>query len=220
VTNPLLQRTSRMSADRRWVLVLALALIILLASAPAAAHKLKVFAAAEGARIQGSAYFAGGAAASGARVEVRDAQGQVLAELTPDQKGRFAYAATASMDHVIVALTGDGHHAYWMVTGAELAGALPAAAQPQVAPYPPPGPGPAPVATAPVPAAGLDPAALAACEAAVARQVRPLREELDAAQDRARLHDILGGIGYILGIAGLGHWLGTRRQGRPPASGA
>jgi nickel transport protein len=53
-------------------------------------------------------------------------------------------------------------------------------------------------------------------ERAVARQVRPLREELMAAQDQARLHDILGGIGYILGLTGIALWWRARRS--PTAS--
>lgn len=210
-----------MTRSRPLVVALVLAL---LASGPAAGHKLKVFAAAEGARIRGSAYFAGGAGAGGARIEVRDAQGQVLAELAPDPQGGFSYTATAPLDHVILALTGDGHQASWTVKGAELAGGFPAAVPPALdsPQWPAVGPaadspadsqaGPAPPAA---PGAGLDPAALAAIETAVARQVRPLREELDAAQDRARLHDILGGIGYILGVAGLALWWGNR-PGRSP----
>jgi nickel transport protein len=205
------------------VLPWILALGSLLGSASAAAHKLKVFAAAEGARIQGSAYFAGRAGAGGARVEVRDAQGRVLADLTPDAQGRFAYMATAPVDHLILARTGDGHQASWTIRGAELAGVFASAIPPRVEPVSPAAPGQAvtsATATPPVPVAGLDPAAVAACEAAVARQVRPLREALEAAQDRARLHDILGGIGYILGISGLGLWWGARRQGRQPVRGA
>jgi nickel transport protein len=47
-------------------------------------------------------------------------------------------------------------------------------------------------------------------EQAVARQVRPLREQLIAHQDRIRLQDLLGGIGYILGLAGLVLWWRSR----------
>ena len=52
-------------------------------------------------------------------------------------------------------------------------------------------------------------------EQAVARQVRPLREELLAAQGRAGLRDILGGIGYILGLVGLLIWWQSRRDRAP-----
>jgi nickel transport protein len=60
---------------------------------------------------------------------------------------------------------------------------------------------------------GLDPALEAAIERAVARQVRPLREEVAAARDAARLQDILGGIGYLFGLTGLALWWRGRRVG-------
>ena len=75
------------SSHRRLTPVLGLGLSVLLAGTPVLAHKLKVFATAEGTRIQGSAYFAGGGGAAGARVEVRDAQGAVLATLPLDAQG-------------------------------------------------------------------------------------------------------------------------------------
>jgi nickel transport protein len=48
-------------------------------------------------------------------------------------------------------------------------------------------------------------------ERAVARQIRPLREALEAERSRARLHDILGGLGYIAGLAGLALWWRSRK---------
>ncbi|MBK5965704.1 hypothetical protein CCR95_16830, partial [Thiocystis minor] len=57
----------------------------------------------------------------------------------------------------------------------------------------------------------IDPALIAAIDQAVARQVRPLREQLIAAQDEVRLRDILGGLGYILGLTGLALWWRSRR---------
>jgi nickel transport protein len=50
-------------------------------------------------------------------------------------------------------------------------------------------------------------------ERAVARQIRPLREALEAERSRARLHDILGGLGYIAGLAGLALWWRSRKGG-------
>jgi nickel transport protein len=64
--------------------------------------------------------------------------------------------------------------------------------------------------------ATLDPALEAAIERAVARQIRPLREQLIAAEDRIRLQDILGGIGFIMGLTGLALWLTSRRRSGPP----
>ena len=213
----------------------ALAALLLLTQAnPALAHKLRVFAAAEGRLVTGSAYFAGGSPATGARVTVQDGQGQTLATLTPDAAGRFSYPAPGPIDLVVVAETGDGHRTEWRVAAADLASAFAGGPGAPAAGPVPPADGPAgdaksnaadPVgaATTPAaapaptgPAAAPDAALEAAVERAVARQVRPLREELAAAQDRATLRDVLGGLGYILGLAGLALWWDARRRGPRP----
>jgi nickel transport protein len=182
--------------------------ILSLAAAPALAHQIRVFAFADGDRIEGSAYFAGGEAASGARIRVLDAQGGLLAELERDGEGAFSLQARAPEDHLVVAETADGHRAEWRVSAAELEPGFPglptAAGESAGRPAGPP---------SEARAADLGLGALV--EQAVARQVRPLREELIAAQARANLRDVLGGIGYILGIAGLLAWWRSRR---PPGS--
>ena len=205
-----------------WRMLVALLLPLLLVTTPALAHKLKVFATAEGKDIRGSVYFAGGGPAVGCHVEVRDFQGRVLATLSPDREGRFTYQAQAPMDHMLVAVSDDGHQARWTLAATDLTGSfpgteLPAISAGQVSPadakpigaatQPPTAPGQEPVQ--------LDPATLAAIETLLARQIRPLREELDAAQDQARLHDILGGVGTIFGIVGLALWWGARRRPKP-----
>lgn len=173
----------------------------------ALAHQLRVFAFADGARITGSAYFAGGGAATGARIEVRDEGGALLAELIPDATGHFDYLAQAAIDHRILAISGDGHRAEWRVAADELIGAPQVAVeQPESAPDAPTAPAATPLQ------AGLDPAMEAAIERAVARQIRPLREQLIAAEERTRLRDILGGFGYILGLTGLALWWRSRHR--------
>ena len=49
---------------------------------------------------------------------------------------------------------------------------------------------------------------------AVARQVGPLRAEINAYRNDVRMSDILGGIGIIIGIFGVGAWVVARRQSK------
>jgi nickel transport protein len=194
-------------------------LALLLGAAPALAHKLNVFAAADGAGIEGSAYFVGGAKAFGARILVTDATGSVLAELEPAADGSFSYQASAPVDHRIIAETGDGHRAEWRVTAEELAGGFPsrttdvqqAAAERGAAEATEAAKGPVGGEVPDSKPEVLAPDIAAAIERAVARQVRPLREELLATRDALRLQDILGGIGYIFGLAGLALWWRSRQ---------
>ncbi|MFP4405371.1 MAG: cobalt ABC transporter permease, partial [Rhodosalinus sp.] len=46
----------------------------------------------------------------------------------------------------------------------------------------------------------------------VRSELRPLRQEIAAYRTRNDLQTILGGIGYIMGIFGLGFYLAARRR--------
>jgi nickel transport protein len=199
---------------------LTLAATLALATADGSAHGVEVFAYAEGARIQGSAHFAGGSAA-GLRVLIQDSAGSTLAELTPADDGSFSYRARDPLEHRIIAQSADGHRAEWRVTAEELAAGFPGhrdragAGIAAGAPTPPRRDAETVsggrVAVEP---AALDPLVEAAIGRAVARQVGPLRQELAADRRRARLQDVLGGIGYIVGLAGFALWWRSRHPQR------
>jgi len=203
-----------------------LLLIICLAafnSTPALAHRLQVFASADGVEIVGTAYFAGGVKAAGATILIQDAAAQPLATLTTAADGSFRYRAQTASDHLVIADSGDGHQAQWLVTAAELAGLNRPISNP---PNPPFSKGGSDASfsnggfskSPPFEkggAGGISAAQLAAIEQAVARQIRPLREELAAAAGRASFRDVLGGIGYIFGLTGILLWW---RHRKPPRS--
>lgn len=194
----------------------------LLAASPAFAHKLKVFALVDGDHIAGSTYFVGGAKAAGATVTVTDPQGTELARLVPDAEGAFRFRPMQRIDHVLVADSGDGHVARWIIAADALpvgvgagAGTKPTADlefEPAAATTAPRDAEPIPsIARTPI----SDEALAAQIEQAVARQLRPLREQLDVHDARVRLQDVLGGIGYIAGLAGLALWWSAARRRRP-----
>jgi nickel transport protein len=175
------RRSGGRSSRRVWVA--AQILVVLTLSTPAQAHKLKVFATAEGAEIVGTAYFAGGGKAMGVEGRLLAADGTEEARFTTAADGSFRLGAPAGLDHTIVVDAGDGHVARTMLAALEPAEAS-GSGQP-----------------------------MDAVEAAVARQIRPLREQLDAYEERVRLHDLMGGIGTIFGLFGVFAWVRSRRGG-------
>jgi nickel transport protein len=192
----------------RW-LWLAFGLLLCL---PVSAHKLKVFATAEGDRILGQAYFVGGAGAGGAAIRIVDAGGRVLARPEPDVNGNFSYAVERRMDYQVVADSLDGHLASWTLRADEFSPDLPGTQAMETSDKAHPV---APVSREQdIPASRTvpDAASLSHVEAAVARQIRPLRVALQAHEEQVRLRDIVGGIGYIVGLAGLGFWWSARRR--------
>ena len=196
---------------------LALLALLVLGAGGAQAHRLNVFAYAEGATIIGSAYFSGGGAPAGAEVTVYGPDGAELGRTATDGDGAFAFDATARVDHRITVATQDGHTAEFLVAASELLDGLPAADT-----------GPAAsvhradaTSSATARSAGESPAAVAAIDdaalealvsQAVQRQVRPLREQLLACGDRIGLQDIIGGIGYIVGIFGIAAYVLSLRR--------
>jgi nickel transport protein len=185
-------------------------MFLLALALPAQAHKLKVFAQADGSLIEGRAYFVGGVKARGAVIHIKTPAGELLAEVTADADGHFSYRADRAVDLVIEADSGDGHLASWPIKAQALA---PAFANP--APHTPVDQARAHQTLATPTGAGDEASStshaasslsIAELELAVARQIAPLREELAAERDARRLQDILGGLGYICGLFGLAFW--------------
>jgi nickel transport protein len=194
-----------------WRAFLATLLLVALPLTSASAHRLRAFAFAEGAVIHGSVYFGSNGPAQGAHIRALDPNGALMAETTSDANGRFSIVAHRRVDYRIVADSGDSHVAEFTVTATELPDSLASAADPE----------PLPAAAAP---SQVDPAGVAGAsnealeamiERAVARQVGPLREQLAGYEDTVRWHDVLGGLGYILGITGIACYLIGRHNRQP-----
>ena len=189
-------------------LLLLATLVLLPNTAPALAHKLKVFATAIGAAVEGRAYFVGGGAAIGVPVTLKDSVGAVGATTTtrpPD--GAFTLTLPYRDDFSIGVDAQDGHVAEFELRASRLAETLPAA------PHAVAGDSvPVPETVAAAPAATADAESI---EEAVARQIAPLADQVDELQAWIGLRDMLGGIGYILGIFGLWALLARRRKSTP-----
>ena len=172
---------------------------------PALAHKMKVFARAEGGTVIGSVYFPGGGKAADMAVEVFGPGGTKLGAATTDANGKFTFQASLRCDHTFVVKTIDGHRAEYTLKAGELPSALPAPDGQAAGDTKPES------ITAPPEKNETDLEQIV--ERAVARQIGPLREQLDRQEGKRRLRDILGGIGYILGIAGAAfYFLGKKKK--------
>jgi nickel transport protein len=182
--------------------------------APAGAHKVTVFAWVEGTTIHTQSKFSGGKVVKGGRIDILDEAGEVLLTGLTDDQGAFSFPIPQTTDLKVVLTAGSGHGNYWIVSAAEI-GAMPdegsanareAAEEDQQQP--------------PQDMSGIAAAAQGPCpnmeelEALVARSVEsklaPLRAQL--ADPEWGLRDILGGIGYILGLMGLAAYIHSRRH--------
>ncbi len=187
------------------MLILPLALCL---AGPAQAHRISVYAYVEGGQIKGEGYMPGGGKVTGQAVEIQDAQGKVLAQGKTDQEGAFSLPLPAAQPPFQVVLkAGAGHQATFELKAADL-GAAPTggqAASPAQA-----APAAQPAAPAQPPAQDLAPQIKKAVEQAVA----PLRAQLAEMALKANevsLRDIIGGLGWIVGLLGLAAYLKARK---------
>ena len=182
-------------------------LILLVMGGAAEAHKLKIFATVTGAVIEGYAYFSPGGRANTVSVTLAANDGVVQAKAITDAEGNFRFEATRRVDYVITVDAGDGHVASATIAAEDLPQTLSFAsgdaADERAA---------AEAAPAPLPRAAGDAELRAFIDQSISRQIRPLREQIDAYQEKIWWHDVLGGLGYILGLGGLAFGLSERRK--------
>lgn len=198
---------------------------LIIIDTPADAHKVNVFAYAEGGTITGETSFSGGRPAQNAEISVQDrATGAVLLQTRSDSRGTFSFpipdrARDERLDLLIVVLAGEGHRNDWLLTAEDY---LPG--QPDTAP----GNRTYPAAEKQSPAAIDRPAQQIAAtptwseehlqkivEAAVEKQVAPLKRlVLETRQSGPGLRDIIGGIGYIVGIFGVIALIKSQKGGK------
>ncbi len=205
-------RAKRLSGNSGFLLmaVFFTITISLLAAKQAAAHKVTVFAWVDGEMVHTQSKFSGGRVAKQARIEVYNNAGKRLLEGRTDDTGRFVFKPPQKEDLQIVLIAGSGHRNDWMVKAEEFQGPLSAdvrerSDQSNV------------TATLETPSneehLHLSHAALEEIvETALDKKLQPLMHRLHQLDDRPILSDIIGGIGYILGLVGLGAYIHFRRQ--------
>jgi nickel transport protein len=183
-----------------------------------------MFASAEGNVITGYVYYTTGGKPKNVTVLVQDINENRLGEVTTNEEGEFTYTADTRQDYVFVLELSDGHRTSFTLTADELPDSLPAATGIEQAVSPE---DKEHVEKKDVTAPSLEERISTKEEMdvqvpldeiekivdkAVSKQIRPLREQLEKYEEKIRLHDILGGIGYIIGLMGLGYFLGARRK--------
>jgi nickel transport protein len=204
---------------------LLIAVALFSAATAAMAHKVKCFAAADGAKVAGYAWMSGGARPKGVPFKVMDPSGAVLLEGKTDGKGEFSFVPPKHCDLTIIVYAGPGHEGKFTIRADELpdadaesasadsadsaekgARAEPASSKPAAAP--------SAAERSPVSAISVSGNNIGELvERAVSKQIAPLRAELAEFEDRETFRDVFAGLGYIAGIAGAAFFfLGTKRK--------
>jgi nickel transport protein len=203
----------------RFCQAILLILVIAAFTTPALAHRVLIYAYAEGDTIHTESKFVPDTPVRQGKILVIDKKtDKVLLTGQTDDQGKFSFkipaaAVAQKMDLNIVVEAAMGHRGEWLLKAASyLTGATPGKA---AAPA-------APASTTSGSAPGtktvnLDQQALAAAlNKALERQLAPINEKLtELTIHRTSLPDVIGGIGYILGLFGLWAYFQSKRIKNP-----
>ncbi|MBI9084583.1 MAG: hypothetical protein JEZ11_13370 [Desulfobacterales bacterium] len=209
---------------KTWVATLMFAAIFCFADT-ALAHRVNIFAWVEGNTVHTQSKFGGGRKAMDAPIEVYDDQDNKLLEGRTDGNGEFSFKIPKQSALKIVLVAGMGHRNEWTVPLDEIVAA--GAPMEKASGAPQPGaatasqsasregdmtgrkePPPQQISEAMIKRIEL------AVEKAVERKIQPVTRMLaESRSDKPSLTDIFGGLGYILGLVGIGAYVHSRKKG-------
>ena len=182
--------------------------LLLLTAGAALAHRVNVFAWVEGNTVFVECKYPDGTKVHDGVIRVLDSVGKELLNGKTNDKGEFSFKLPKQDDLTVVLEAGMGHRGDWPLSKQDLA---PAGDAPKPEPAAPSQPAPkteapSPAANEPAPATaspsppGIDQAIEKALDKKLAPVMRMLAE---MHEPKVRLTDVLGGIGYIVGLVGV-----------------
>ena len=191
-------------------------LCLFLFASPAFAHKVNVYAYAEGEKVHVRAY-SRSAPVKNAQILVYAPDGAKIFETKTDEKGECVFDALFREDLKIEVNAGEGHIANYLLKADELPANLPTYEEWKNMPQEE-GSG-APPVSQPVTVDAKEIEKIV--ESVVERKIAPLRKmmlEQQEASERASFDRVIAGLGIIFGVTGVIMYLRSRQRGKPRAS--
>lgn len=178
---------------------------------PASAHRVTIFAWVEGDQIHTESKFANGKPVSGGKIVVLDATGQQILTGTTDPNGGFTFVSPKPPPLRIELLAGMGHKNHWIVEADDADDHTPAT-PPKTAPTQPQAVLEDTVHTETVTAQQIETIVTQALDQKLAPIHKAIARQEQNQQNRTR--DIFAGIGYILGLVGVGAYVHYRKKSK------
>ncbi len=194
-------------------------IILLCLASNVYAHKVSIYAYAEDGMVFSEGYFADGSRSRNSRVEVVEAEtGKKLLEGTTDDNGRFSFKIPGVASLRLILHAGMGHQNDYTLSREEITEAMEKG--PEAGDQGPvvnrreteDNPG---VSVPPAAVPGVSPSEIeAVVEKAVDRKLRPVLRILLALKENSEkpgITEIIGGIGYIMGLMGTAMYFKSRK---------
>jgi nickel transport protein len=178
------------------------------------AHKVRVFAYESGGEIIAEAKFNNGRPAKNSTIVVTNkADGTILLQGSTDNDGSFHFAVPVKakenrLNLNIILDVGEGHKGSWLLSASDyLGGQIDTAAAP-----------PEPLSPISPHEAKNDMSCTQLeqiIEQVVEKELFPIKKMLaESSEQKLKLQDILGGLGYIFGLAGVAAYFHSKNQGK------
>jgi nickel transport protein len=172
-----------------------------------AAHRVNIFAWVEGDTVHTQSKFRGGKRVKGGEVVVYDQDGKTLLSGKTDDRGEFSFKIPGEISMKMLIKAGTGHQGEWTLPLEELSGVSGSTTEPATAV----------TKTSETPAtatSGINSDELRRMvEQTLDQKLKPVIGLLvETRKAGPALSDILGGIGYILGLMGLAAYMHFRRK--------
>jgi len=174
------------------------------------AHKVNVFAYVEGDQIYIQGYFSDGKTAKNSEVTIYGSDGRELTKGQTNEEGVITFPIQGKQSLRIVLNAGQGHQASYEIPLEEITGTavVPAASDPPPSSTDQSSPVGEMIAGSSGESAQVSEAMV---RKAVAQGVLPLAREISELKERRGFSDIVGGIGFIVGLLGVFAYVKARQ---------
>lgn len=188
--------------NKLYLILIFTFLIIVMMDVSVFAHKVNVFAYEEGGRIYTESYFNDGKKCIDSRIEVFDNQGNKLLEGLTDKEGEFSFEVPSEDGDLKIVLTASmGHRAEYSILADELNSAARLIKEEPVSLISP--------ETSSVDLKEIQ----SIMEDALDKKLKPIMREIKKSQeDKISPTEIIGGIGYLIGIFGIVAYFLSRKR--------
>ena len=180
-------------------------LFLLITASVVSAHKVNIFAYVEGDTVYTESYFPDGTKVKGGTVEVYDRQGNKLLEGKTDENGQVNFKPSRKEDLKIVLLASMGHKNSYMLSADELVS--------QVEREKPKEQESEELKIKETAQVDLE-QVKRIIDGSLDKKLRPIMRQLTKLQQKeVSFTEVVGGIGYIFGLAGIILYFTSRKRG-------
>ena len=194
--------------NKLYLILIFTFLIIIMMDVSVFAHKVNVFAYVEGEKIYTESYFNDGKKCIDSKIEVFDNQGNKLLEGLTDKEGEFSFEVPSEDGNLKIVLTASmGHRAEYSISEDEIRGSVGLIKEKNEEP----------VSIVFPETSSVDLKEIQSIiEDTMDEKLKPIMREIieikKSQEDRISPTEIIGGIGYIIGIFGIVAYFLSRKR--------